>query len=315
MPSEAVSRIRLAQCFGAEAADIAWSAHRNELQRHGDYQTWRQALLQLPAVETCWGVEDGWLHAGAPAADLPSLRETLRRFTPWRKGPLVLGGVPIRTEWRSDWKWARIAPHIDLKQQRVLDVGAGNGYFGWRMLEQGASLVVGCDPTPLFVMQHAAICHFAGVAEHQLLALRLEDLPLGLSDFDVVFSMGVLYHRRDPLAHLTGLHKRLRLGGQLVLETLIVPGSGSEELQVKGRYAGMKNVHVLPSLARLLEWLARAGFSNSTSVDVSVTSPDEQQSTEWMPFHSLSEALNPDHSDLTIEGLPRPRRAMLLARF
>lgn len=314
MSTDAVSRVRLAQRFGAEAADIAWSAHLQELQRHGDYASWREALLQLPAVEACWSVQDGWLHAGAPAVDLPSLRETLRRFTPWRKGPLVLGGVPIRTEWRSDWKWARIAPHIDLKQQRVLDVGAGNGYFGWRMLEQGASLVIGCDPTPLFVMQHALIGHFAGAAEHELLALRLEDLPSGLCNFDSVFSMGVLYHRRDPLAHLLDLHKRLRLGGQLVLETLILPGSDPAEIEVQGRYAGMRNVHVLPTLPRVLEWLARAGFSNSTCVDVSVTSSHEQQSTEWMPFHSLTEALDPIHSDLTIEGLPRPRRAMLLAR-
>ncbi|MGY6555134.1 MAG: tRNA 5-methoxyuridine(34)/uridine 5-oxyacetic acid(34) synthase CmoB [Wenzhouxiangella sp.] len=315
MRSVAACAARLAQCFGEAPAQAAWSAHRAVLQGHGDYDAWLQALLQLPAVEPEWRIQDGCLHAGAPALDLPSLRASLRRFMPWRKGPLVLGGVPIRTEWRSDWKWARIAPHIDLKQQHVLDVGAGNGYFGWRMLEQGASQVLGCDPTPLFVMQHAVISHFAGPAAHELLALRLEDLPPGLSGFDTVFSMGVLYHRRDPLAHLEDLRKRLRSGGQLVLETLILPGSESTTLALRGRYAGMRNVHVLPTLPRLLEWLARAGFSDGACVDVSVTSQDEQQSTEWMPFHSLLNALHPDDQALTVEGLPRPHRAMLLARL
>ena len=305
----------LAQCFGQQAALAAGSAHQTGLRRHGDYESWCQALLQLPALETSWQVQQGWLHAGEPTTDLSNLRVTLRRFMPWRKGPLVLGGVPIHTEWRSDWKWERVAPHVDLKGLRVLDVGAGNGYFGWRMLEQGAALVLGCDPTPLFVMQHAVIAHFAGPAEQELLALRLEDLPPALSDFDRVFSMGVLYHRRDPLAHLQDLRKRLRTGGQLVLETLILPGVDPAQLEVKGRYAGMRNVHVLPSLPRLLEWLEKAGFSDGRCLDVSVTSPDEQHRTDWMPFHSLSDALDPNHPDLTVEGLPRPHRAMLLAHI
>lgn len=291
----------------------AWTAHENQLSRHGDFQRWRQALAQLPVPESCWSVRDGWLHAGKPATDPNELREALKTFIPWRKGPLVLGGVPIQTEWRSDWKWDRVAAHIDLEAQRVLDVGAGNGYFAWRMLEHGAALVLGCDPTPLFVMQHAVIRHFAGAAAHELLALRLEDLPPALSEFDTVFSMGVLYHRRDPGAHLAQLRRCLRPGGRLVLETLILPDAAPIQLTPEGRYAGMRNVHSLPSLARLQEWLEQAGFRDGTCVDVNLTSTAEQGSTVWMPFHSLAEALDPRHEDLTIEGLPRPRRAMLIA--
>jgi len=49
-------------------------------------------------------------------------------------------------------------------------------------------------------------------------------------------------------------------------------------------------------------------------VSVDVTSTDEQRSTAWMPYQSLADALDPDDPTLTIEGQPRPRRAVLLAR-
>ena len=303
----------LTRGFDRATAQAAWTAHNSQLRRHGHFGLWQQALERLPTVEPGWSVRDGWLHAGAPMTERSSLRAALHSFIPWRKGPLVLAGEKIETEWRSDFKWNRIAPHLDLRGARVLDVGAGNGYFGWRMLEQGAAWVLGCDPTPLFVMQNAVIRHFAGPAKHELLALRLEDLPRGLTDFDAVFSMGVLYHRRDPAAHLSQLRERLRPGGCLVLETLILPDADSLQLAPEQRYAGMRNVHALPSLPLLLEWLERAGFSGGTCVDVSVTNPAEQRSTEWMPFHSLADALDSVDETLTIEGLPRPRRAMLIA--
>ncbi len=58
---------------------------------------------------------------------------------PWRKGPFSLYGVNIDTEWRSDWKWDRVLPHLSpLKGRLVLDVGCGGGYHMWRMLGEGA---------------------------------------------------------------------------------------------------------------------------------------------------------------------------------
>ncbi len=303
----------LSRWFEPSSAQLAVDAHAQALRRHGHFADWQQALLALPPVAPGWSVRDGWLHAGGTAPDPDALRAQLRGFIPWRKGPLVLGGVDVSTEWRSDFKWRRMADHVNLDGARVLDVGAGNGYFGWRMLESGAAHVLGCDPTPLFAVQHAVIRHFTGSAEHELLALRLEDLPPGLKEFDLVFSMGVLYHRREPIQHLVQLRERLRSGGGLVLETLIVPNDDSVVLEPTDRYARMRNVHALPSLPRLLEWLAAAGFGDARCVDISVTTPDEQRTTDWMPFHSLAEALDPADECLTVEGLPRPRRAVLLA--
>ena len=93
--------------------------------------------------------------------------------------------------------------HLELQGQLVLDVGCGNGYFGWRMLGAGARCVVGIDPTVLFVVQWLVQQHFAGAGQgpvpaNFVLPLKDTELPPDLDGFDTVFSMGVLYHRRDP---------------------------------------------------------------------------------------------------------------------
>lgn len=306
-------KIQLSPHFDQATVEAALAAHVQQLQRHGDLPRWRQAQAELPVVPTGWHIDKGWLIAGKAALDQAALTESLKDFIPWRKGPLNLGGVAIETEWRSDLKWDRIAPHLDLAGKTVLDVGAGNGYFGWRMLEAGAALVVGCDPTQLFVVQHEVISHFSGPAPNVLLALRLEDLPAGLADFDVVFSMGVLYHRRDHLAHLADLGSRLKAGGELVLETLVIPGQEEHSLEPEDRYANMRNVHALPTVSLLSNWLEQAGYEDVRCVDVTPTTVDEQRTTEWMPFHSLAEALDPNDPDRTQEGYPAPLRAVMLA--
>ena len=280
--------------------------------RHGDMPKWQAALNGLPEVKARWHIEDGRLIAGKPARNPEALTETLKQLVPWRKGPLQLGGVAIDTEWRSDWKWNRIAPHVDLKGKRVLDIGAGNGYFGWRMIADGAGQVVGCDPTLIFYMQHRAIEHFAGESNHLLLPVRFEQLP-ARADFDVVFSMGVLYHRKNPHEHLKRIHDHLVGNGQAVIETLIIPGQADDELDLADRYANMRNVHRLPTETRLLRWLEEAGFREVRLIDVTPTTTAEQRSTDWMPFHSLANALS-ENVNRTVEGYPAPLRAVTTAR-
>jgi len=131
--------------------------------------------------------------------------------------------------------------------------------------------------------------------------------------FDTVFSMGVLYHRREPSHHLEELQRALRPNGELVLETLVVPGDGIECLIPEGRYANMRNIYKLPTVSRLEQWVAGAGFDAVRTVSVEQTSRSEQRSTAWMTSHSLNEALDKESSLLTIEGHPRPVRAVVLA--
>ncbi|MCW8873654.1 MAG: tRNA 5-methoxyuridine(34)/uridine 5-oxyacetic acid(34) synthase CmoB [Xanthomonadales bacterium] len=297
------------------AQTIRLAEHRLQDHPHGDLPRWREALDCLPRVQTRAVLDRPTPSLGADAADPGALRSLLMELHPWRKGPLCLGGAAIDTEWRSDWKWARIAPHIDLAGARVLDIGCGNGYYGLRMLGAGAGLVVGIDPTVLFVMQWLACRHFGGDLANFVLPLGVEELPPGPAGFDTVLSMGVLYHRRDPRQHLSQLKTLLRPGGTLVLESLVLPPGQEEDLLLPaGRYARMPNVWAVPGTARLTGWLLEAGLRHISLVDVTPTTTAEQRSTRWMRFESLEQALDPEDRARTVEGHPAPVRAVLLAQ-
>jgi tRNA (mo5U34)-methyltransferase len=138
-------------------------------------------------------------------------------------------------------------------------------------------------------------------------------LPHGARAFDTTFSMGVLYHQRSPLEHLRQLRGTLRPGGQLVLETIYIPGEQARACTPAERYARMRNVWLLPTIPELTIWLQRSGYRDIAIVDQSITTPDEQRSTEWMPFESLAEALDPADPERTVEGWPAPRRVIAVA--
>jgi len=287
---------------------------RMQEHTHGDLPRWRAALAGLPPAEQAALLDGPTPRLGETTSEPDTLREQLMAFHPWRKGPLQLGGVTIETEWRSDWKWQRVAPHIDLEGHRVLDIGSGNGYFGLRMLGAGAKYVVGIDPTLVFVMQWLACRHFSGAVANYVLPLGIEDLPDVPAEMDTVFSMGVLYHRKDPVHHLQRIRSLLKNGGTMVLETLVLPKGREESLLVpEDRYARMRNVWAVPGTKKLVDWATQAGFMNSRVVDVTATTTREQRSTDWMRFESLEQALDPMDRGKTIEGLPAPVRAIVIA--
>ena len=243
------------------------------------------------------------------------ITQLLKNMMPWRKGPFHLYGINIDTEWRSDWKWERLIPHINnLSGQTVLDVGCNSGYHLWRMVGAGAKLAVGIDPMALYLCQFEAIRKLLGNDQRaHLLPLGIEELPK-LNAFDTVFSMGVLYHRRSPLDHLFQLKDQLVDGGQLVLETLVIDGDLHQALMPGERYAQMRNVYFIPSVPTMINWLHKCGFSDVKMVDKSVTSLDEQRKTEWMTSDSLADFLDPNDSSKTIEGYPAPMRAVFIAK-
>lgn len=266
---------------------------------HGDFLRWKSIVESLPMA----------------SGSIDDCREHLLALSPWRKGPFTLAGLHIDSEWRSDLKWQRLQHDIaPLDGRNVLDVGCGNGYYALQMRKAGADNVIGVDPTLLYVMQFLAVNSFESDERVFVLPVRLHELPLPARKFDSTFSMGVLYHQRSPIDHLRQLRSTLRPDGQLVLETIYIPGEEPRACTPADRYARMRNVWLLPTIPELTTWLKRTGYRDIEIIDQSMTTVDEQRSTDWMTFESLREALDPDDPSRTVEGWPAPHRVVLSAR-
>lgn len=286
-------------------------------QQHADAKKWAKQMQAMPSpitVEYTLGETVSLNSTPAlPEGEQKRLVSILKQFMPWRKGPFHIFGIDIDTEWRSDWKWQRVSPHIAaLAGRRVLDVGCGSGYHLFRMLEAGAEQVVGIDPTALFFYQFHIFKQYMPAEDLHFLPIGIEDLPASRA-FDTVFSMGVFYHRPDPLLFLKQLKNQVAKGGQLVLETLVIEGDATQVLLPSERYAQMRNVYFIPSIAAMILWMNKVGFKDVIAVDDCVTSTDEQRSTQWMTNLSLKDFLDPNDTSKTIEGYSAPRRATFIA--
>ena len=297
--------------FLAPFHDPLRAALSTETRLHGRAEEWDAALATIQSNTRASQFDSDTVSVGDPNADF---EEVLSMFLPWRKGPLKVGKTQIDTEWRSDWKWQRISSNIEpLKGKQVLDIGCGNGYHLFRMLGAGADLALGIDPTILFNYQFNLLQKLSHPNRAYLLPLRSEHLPQ-FGGFDTVFSLGVLYHQRSPIDHLKELLSFTKPGGELVLETLVVEGDQNTLLIPQDRYAKMANVWFIPSTSMLELMLRRAGFIDVKTVDVNVTSLEEQRATRWMQFQSLADYLDPTDKTKTVEGYPAPTRAILVAR-
>jgi len=172
--------------------------------KHKKIIVWQELLQSLPS----WKAETSGFRNDTitlnnsdsrSSGQKQCLKDTLMQLHPWRKGPYNMFDVFIDTEWRSDWKWNRIKAALpDLANMCVLDVGSGNGYHCWRAFGEGANLVLGIDPYLLSVVQFQAIRHFTDKLPVHVLPFSFEEFPDIGQQFGLVFSMGVIYHRRSP---------------------------------------------------------------------------------------------------------------------
>lgn len=284
---------------------------------NGNQLKWDQALKRLPPISKQYPKLDTAIisieHINLMSQEREITKKALKDLSPWRKGPFLIDDIFIDSEWQSNMKWDRIKEVVEpLEGKMILDVGCGNGYYSLRMKGDGAKLVIGVDPSILFMMQFNAISHFMQSVPVFLLPLKLNELPHSKPIFDTVFSMGVLYHQRIPLEHLKQLYDVLKEDGELILETIIFPGTSTYLRNKNGRYAQMPNVWHLPNIEELCSWLKITGFKNIKKGRIERTTPNEQRSTEWMTSYSLSNALDPDNEKLTIEGFPAPHRIVIV---
>ncbi|MAK94514.1 MAG: tRNA 5-methoxyuridine(34)/uridine 5-oxyacetic acid(34) synthase CmoB, partial [Gammaproteobacteria bacterium] len=80
--------------------------------KQGDWARWRQRLARLPRHTPSRVQLADTISIGQPsdltAAEQSALREQLKEFIPWRKGPFDLFGIDIDSEWRCEMKWSRL---------------------------------------------------------------------------------------------------------------------------------------------------------------------------------------------------------------
>ncbi|MBA95837.1 MAG: tRNA 5-methoxyuridine(34)/uridine 5-oxyacetic acid(34) synthase CmoB [Rickettsiales bacterium] len=256
------------------------------------------------------GVVCSQLKTGISQQAIDDLAYYLR---PWRKGPFQLGDLLIDSEWQSQLKWDRIAADINFVDKTVLDVGCGNGYYLYRLVEQKAKFAFGLDPHLLYVYQFLFINSFMPKHNLALLPLGWQDCHALKPVFDYVLCLGVLYHQKDPLVLLASLKRVLNESGTLVIETLVLEGDDDSVLEPVDRYACMRNVYCIPTVSILKQWLLSVGFRCVDVLDISKTTVDEQRSTLWSSTHSLVNFLDSTDDSKTIEGYPAPVRAVVKA--
>ena len=243
------------------------------------------------------------------------LHKKLAQVCPWRKGPFALLGVDIDTEWQSWMKWDRLLPHLPrLTGRRILDIGSSNGYYMFRMARENPLFVLGLEPQSSFYYQYLIIQKFLHQENVFCLPIPHDQLPKMDQYFDLVFCMGVLYHRKSPIEMLKDIHDSLRTGGEIVLENLVIDSKTNICLFPRNRYAKMRNVFFIPDLLTMESWLERAGFDHIRCVDVTKTTSEEQRKTEWIQTESLKDFLDPKDPGKTVEGYPAPVRAIFIAR-
>lgn len=299
-----------ADCPWDEFAGWGSAVDASPYLKHGRLSDWLATVDALPDEKVESFSLGRQVGPRGPAERPEALAAQLMALKPWRKGPFEFFGTAVDTEWRSDLKWDRISHALSNPTERVLDVGCGSGYHLWRLLEQGHERVLGIDPGVLFACQFLALKKYAPGNAPEFWPVPLEALP-ERAFFDWVLSMGVLYHRRSPLDHLSHLKALLRPGGRVLLETLVIEGDERACLTPADRYANMKNCWFIPSVDLLTVWLRRVGFKSVECLDVSPTTVAEQRATAWSTDFSLHDALSSSDPSRTVEGHPAPLRAVL----
>ena len=277
-------------------------------------EDWKKIISNLPLMNhTKVNLVNGITVQGKwDSKDRKRTEEDLMQLVPWRKGPFTIQDVFIDAEWQSSMKWKRILElDIDLKEKNILDVGSGNGYYGFRMLGKGAEFVICLEPNVTHLTQFLALNHFINSDRIRMVPQRIEEISFSDKCFDLVFSMGVLYHQRNPGNHLNLLASHLKEEGQIILETLIAPDEYGQALIPKSTYANMSNVWFIHTRKGLEDLVNDSGLKILQIGSSVKTTPVEQRSTKWMPFRSLVDGLN-QALDRTVEGLPSPDRVVLV---
>jgi len=246
--------------------------------------------------------------------DRQRVKQVLRGFMPWRKGPFSIFDIAIDAEWRSHRKWNRIIPELpDLDGKIVGDIGCNNGYYMFRMVPANPRFVLGFEPYVQHFYTFQTLNGFARKKNLQIELLGIEHMQLFPNCFDVLFCLGIIYHRRSPVDALDDLFRALKPGGTLIIESQAIADEEPVALFPEKTYAKVPGTWFVPTASCLENWLIRSGFSNVKQFCMHPMNSNEQRKTDWMVFESYDDFIHPDNPSLTIEGYPAPWRVFFSA--
>jgi len=246
--------------------------------------------------------------------DSTRVYEVMRGFMPWRKGPFSVFGIEIDAEWRSERKWQRVAPVLpNMRGKVIADIGCNNGYYMFRMAAHAPALVLGLEPYIQHYYAFKTLNRLAGQNNLAIEPFGVENISLFRSSFDLIFLMGIIYHRISPVEMLREIKAAMKPGGCLIVESQAIPGEEPVALFPEKRYAKVPGTYFVPTAACLRNWLSRAGFKGISLFCSHPMSDEEQRCTDWMTFESYNDFIDPHNPKLTVEGYPAPLRVYLKA--
>ncbi len=236
------------------------------------------------------------------------IKQIALALKPWRKGPFLIDGLFIDSEWQSFVKFELLKPFMnEISGKIVADVGCNNGYYMFKMLEFSPAKLVGFDPSIKYALQFKFINNLAKTPiKYELLGV--EDVKNYAFSFDVIFCLGVLYHRSDPLKMLKDLKMSLNKGGMVFLDSMFIEDEREIALIPRKTYSKISNIFFIPSILALRNWCERAGFKEFEVLATKKTDENEQRKTEWIDSYSLEDFLDPKDANFTCEGYEAPKR-------
>lgn len=174
-----------------------------------------------------------------------------KELKPWRKGPFKIDDLFIDTEWQSFIKFNILKPFMnEISQKCVADIGCNNGYYMFKMLEFNPAKLIGFDPSIKYRLQFELINALAKTPiKYDLLGV--EDLPNYGLKFDVIFCLGVIYHRSDPIKMLKDLKAGLNKNGVVFLDTMYIEDEREIALVPNKTYSKIPNIYFVPSINAL----------------------------------------------------------------
>jgi len=238
--------------------------------------------------------------------------DTAKLIQPWRKGPFQISTTFIDSEWQSYIKYDLLKPYFNITNKIVGDIGCNNGYYLFKMMAENPKKLVGFDPSSIPYCQFKFLEYFiqSGI-KYELLGI--EHVEFYEHKFDILFCLGVLYHRPNPIGSLKSLYKGLNWGGELILDTFMIDGEDEICLTPKKRYSKIPNIYFIPTVNALINWCNRAGFDKVEVLAIKKTDLSEQRKTPWINTQSLEDFLDPNDENKTVEGYPAPKRVYIKA--